>query len=243
MDNFNDLSQLFDMQEAVHIKRATCGRCGRPSPTCWCPSLPRVPVDIATKVIILQHPFEEHRKLQTARMLQLAAAPGRVEIWRGRHFASHKRRRELDSPGCAVLYPSSDSVLAESLPRGSVTTLVVLDGTWQQASGLHFHNDFLHKLPHIRVAAPNTPSAYVIRTQPDVGCLCTAEAAALAVDALEHRSDCLPAVLGPIEALCRHQLAWGAVPHADKRTKKRLEAEAAVLAAAAEEDNQTGAGL
>lgn len=58
-------------------------------------------------------------------------------------------------------------------------------------------------------------SEYVIRTQPNMGCLSTVETVAIALSTLESSSDLQTALLQPLRALCQYQLERGAVQHDD----------------------------
>ena len=47
--------------------RSICERCGRPARVCWCPFLPRPPLEIRrSEVVILQHPNEAKRGIREA---------------------------------------------------------------------------------------------------------------------------------------------------------------------------------
>lgn len=61
-------------------------------------------------------------------------------------------------------------------------------------------------------------SEYIIRTQPNEGCLSTVEAVAEALGILEGRHRLKHELLQPLQALCRFQIWHGAVPHQSKKT-------------------------
>ena len=65
----------------------------------------------------------------------------------------------------------------------------------------------------------STPSEYVVRTQPSVGCLSTLEAGAHCLALLEDRPDIIDPLLAPLVAMCSVQINHGAVVHESRDIK------------------------
>lgn len=133
-------------------KRQKCGHCGRPSHGCVCSTMPKEPLSITGRILVLQHPHEKKRKLATVPLLGRCLKDCHVKAHR--RFPEHVFS-ELDlaieqakSGQCPLylLFPGPGAVdLADAMshPRSSGTTtpskdapaytLAVIDGTWQQA--------------------------------------------------------------------------------------------------------------
>ena len=65
----------------------------------------------------------------------------------------------------------------------------------------------------------STPSEYIVRTQPSLGCISTLEAAAHSLAALEARPDIVETLVAPLVAMCNTQIRHGAVTHDSKDIK------------------------
>ncbi|XP_018320683.1 DTW domain-containing protein 2 isoform X2 [Agrilus planipennis] len=76
---FNDFANICVEPPDIRDK---CSQCQRPQSVCWCPALPKVPLNPKTRLIILQHPAEEKRCLRTAPMLKLGLANERCVIFK-----------------------------------------------------------------------------------------------------------------------------------------------------------------
>ncbi|TPP60884.1 DTW domain-containing protein 2, partial [Fasciola gigantica] len=199
---------------------------------CWCPWLPCPKLSIKTNILILQHPFEEQRKVRTARILEQALVPEKIRVFRGRRFCE-KRFPELmpilASPGAYLLYPHRDAVPADMIqysddsnpqllpPPESGRWLIVVDGTWTQARNMVCSNPVLTALKKIRLpdnqaTGVTEPSAFIVRRQPFVGAVSTVEAVARVLDLWEPR---IPqanfyqaSLLRPLHQMCEVQGAW-----------------------------------
>lgn len=128
----------------------------RPERVCWCSYLPKVPVTINGKIIVLQHPDEEKRNLKTGPMLFHGMASGQCIIYYGKKFPSAKHeglKEMLEEQYTYVLYPGPQSrsitTVSDIHPKGAPYNLVLIDGTWQQAKSMYFHSTFLHSLPQV----------------------------------------------------------------------------------------------
>ncbi|XP_015608994.1 DTW domain-containing protein 2 isoform X2 [Cephus cinctus] len=203
--------------------RDKCIQCRRPVAVCWCPGLPKNPLNPASRLIILQHPAEVKRCLRTAPMLTLALEHGKCLTFRGKKFPlpKHEGLTEiLKDENTVLLYPSPGAIALDELtPVGTNAqkpyNLVLLDGTWPQAKAIYHSSPALYFLRACKLVGVST-SEYVIRTQPTEGCLSTLETGALALSILERTPRIKEEMLGPLHYLCRFQLENGAVTHQSK---------------------------
>ncbi|KAL4609657.1 DTW domain-containing protein 2, partial [Arapaima gigas] len=217
-DGFGDLLELpFEITE----RRPTCLRCGRPQKVCLCPFLPARPLQVNTRLYIVQHPAEESRALRTVPLLAASLPPGKCTVLVGRRF-SEERNPELaavcHNPSTLVLYPGPHAANLEDMEMDLVSTtrtVVIIDGTWSQAKDM-FHRNALFHIPR-QVQLKSSPSSqYVIRTQPTNMCLSTLECAAAALAIMEKNQAIEEQLLRPLQALCSFQLQHGAQVHHSK---------------------------
>ncbi|CAL8104290.1 unnamed protein product [Calicophoron daubneyi] len=231
MDGFDNLCEM-NAEIMGHIKRPVCERCRRPQSACWCPWLPSTRLPIQTHILIFQHPYEERRKVRTARILELALDEKHIQVVRGRKF-NETRYPDLISTLSAqdsyVLYPHPEAVNADACkpvynPSGSTAKsrwLVVLDGTWIQARQMLTGSSYLLSLPKVCLPPdPSTgefePSAFVVRRQPFPNAVSTVEAVARILDFWEpHKMGQIrpknyyrTVLLQPLHRICEVQSAW-----------------------------------
>lgn len=163
------------------MSRETCYDCFWPKSLCWCPSI--TSMDTRTRFVFLMHPKEFKReKAGTGRLTHLCLKHS--EIHMGVGFDDHEEVQALirDPLNLAVLlYPGEQ---ARNLSNGDLhadelggRTLVVflLDATWAGARKMLRLSPSLQSLPRI-MFTPSAPSRYVIKQQPQDGCLSTLEA-------------------------------------------------------------------
>jgi DTW domain-containing protein YfiP len=154
----------------------------------------------------LQHPRESDVPINTARIAELSLSRSTLHV--GIDFTTDRAlQAALSDPAAppVLLYPSDDAKdLALEPPPGPVT-LVVIDGTWWQASKLFKQNPFLHSLPRYGLA-PNEESRYRIRREPAAHCLSTIEALEAALGVLEGRPRGFPELLKPFDTMVETQL-------------------------------------
>jgi tRNA-uridine aminocarboxypropyltransferase len=195
----------------VQESREMCWRCRRPARVCYCAAVRTITT--RTRVVILQHPRESDVPINTARIAELCLSNSSLHV--GLDFALDEELRaalsNADAPP-VLLYPSEGATdLAVEPPPGPVT-LVVIDGTWWQASKLFKLNPFLRDLRRYGLA-PTEESRYRIRREPAVHCLSTIEALASALGVLEGRPEGLPELLEPFDAMVETQLGFIAREH------------------------------
>jgi DTW domain-containing protein YfiP len=141
-----------------------------------------------TKFVILMHPYEFKRiKANTGRLTHLCLADSEVHI--GIEFDGHEAVQSLinDPKNYPVLlYPGRDALDLSTAQGQQLTTvnqqlesrrLVVflLDATWRLVRPMLRLSPSLQRLPKIMFSNA-APSRYVIKRQPEPGCLSTLEA-------------------------------------------------------------------
>ena len=176
-----------------------CYRCFWPAPLCWCGSI--TPMPTRTKFVILMHPYEFKRiKANTGRLTHLCLADSELHV--GISFDDHAAVQALlnDPRNYPVLlYPGRDAVdlsKAGSMERGARSqadasgsplaalrsqlesrrlVVFLLDATWRLVRPMLRTSLSLQRLPKIMFSNA-APSRYVIKRQPEPGCLSTLEA-------------------------------------------------------------------
>ncbi|WP_236919253.1 tRNA-uridine aminocarboxypropyltransferase [Ereboglobus luteus] len=159
-----------------------CYRCFWPKAQCWCPSIQ--PMDTRTRFVFLMHPKEfKTEKANTGRLTHLCLPNSK--IYMGAEFDSHEEVRELLRdpryypvlvyPGPAAVNLSQPQTALSTETLGGRTLLVLLlDATWAGARKMLRLSTSLQRLPRV-MFTPTTPSRYVIKQQPQEGCLSTLE--------------------------------------------------------------------
>jgi len=161
--------------------REMCYRCFWPASLCWCSSLR--PMETRTRFVFLMSPKEfKEEKAGTGRLTHLCLPNS--ELHMGKGFEGDEAVQELladPANYCVLLYPGRD---ARNLTTGEFDAtalggrrLVVflLDATWGGARKLLRLSPSLQRLPRI-MFTPTAPSRYIIKQQPQAGCLSTLEA-------------------------------------------------------------------
>ncbi len=189
--------------------RVDCRRCRRPLVACYCAHV--TPIETQTRIVVFQHPRERRKAIGTARIAALCLPA--AEILVGIDFEGQPRARALladaDAPA-VLLYPAPDARdLAVDPPKGPVT-LVVIDGTWNQAKSLLRRNPSLQSLPKVAFR-PAKPSEYRIRREPSDEHVSTIEAMAHALTRLEGGDPArFEAMLVPFRAMVETQVGFAA---------------------------------
>ncbi len=185
---------------------------------CICDSIRRV--DNRTGVWILQHPKERFHPIGTVRLARLGLRRVSVDT----HFESFEDeapiRRRLPA-GTGVLFPSDRAIDLATLPASErPRDLLVLDGTWSQASSLARANPWIADLPHYRLD-PGV-SRYRIRKAPRAGYTSTIEAIVEALRILEPETEGLEALLEAFTVMIDRQIAHGDSSPRCRRRPRRL---------------------
>ena len=163
------------------MSREMCYRCFWPKPLCWCGSI--APMRTRTKFVFLMHPYEFKRvKAATGRLTHLCLADSAIHMGIG--FDEDETVQALiNDPNNypVMLYPTSG---ARDLSKGELhaadfdgrrLVVFLLDATWRLVRTMWRSSPSLQRLPRIMFSNA-APSRYVIKQQPEVGCLSTLEA-------------------------------------------------------------------
>jgi DTW domain-containing protein len=161
--------------------RVMCYRCFWPQPLCWCGSLRPMPT--STRFVFLMHPKEfKQEKAGTGRLTHLCLPNSEIQVGVG--FDDHEPVQALlrdPANHCVLLYPGP---AARNLSRGELTpadyagkrlVVLLLDATWACARKMLRLSATLQTLPRI-MFTPTAPSRFIIKQQPQEGCLSTLEA-------------------------------------------------------------------
>ena len=163
------------------MTREMCYRCFLPQHLCWCGTA--IPMPTRTRFVILMHPKEfKHEKAGTGRLTHLCLADSEIRM--GVCFDEHQAVQALIHdplnlpvllyPGEAALNVSQGELGPEEL-GGRRLVVFLLDATWSCAREMLKLSPTLQALPRIMFSA-TAPSRFVIKQQPQAGCLSTLEA-------------------------------------------------------------------
>ncbi len=194
--------------------RDECARCGRPQTVCYCQAI--TPVATRTRVLLLQHPREHGKAVNTARIAALALPNSELVV--GVDFR-HVALNDPERPA-VLLYPGPQARDLKTDPPAHPVTLVVIDGTWHQARSLLRKNPHLLELPHYAFA-PEAPSEYQIRREPKPEYVSTIEALACALPWLEGDHERFEALLAPFRRMVAMQVAFAARSTGGRKRERR----------------------
>lgn len=173
------------------MARKMCYRCFWPEALCWCATLQ--PMETRTRFAFLMHPKEfKQEKAGTGRLTHLCLPHSSLHMGLGFDDDEEVQALLADPAYCPVLlYPGRDALnvsdgapglaAAERLTgflnglSGRTLLVIVLDATWSGARKMLRLSPSLQRLRRI-MFTPTAPSRYVIKQQPQGGCLSTLEA-------------------------------------------------------------------
>ena len=188
------------------MNRQSCFRCRRPKINCYCDLIRQVSPPF--RLVILLHPREAKKSINTGRMTHFAVAGS--QLVEGIDFSDNDRVNRLleEADASYLMFPSAGALELKKAPifEGSVPTFFVIDGTWANARKMLSLSHNIAKLP--RLCLPKgPPSDYRIRRQPKGHCYSTIET----VDILLKSHGSEPeqgAFLDPFEFMVERQLSF-----------------------------------
>ena len=160
--------------------RPMCYQCFWPKAICWCASIR--PMNTRTKFLFLMHPKEfKQEKAGTGRLTHLCLANSEIHMGVGFDDDAEVQLLINDPgyfpvlayPGPKALNLSKGDLVASDL-RDRQLLVLLLDATWIAARKMLRVSPSLQRLPRVMFNA-GTPSRFVIKQQPQVGCLSTLE--------------------------------------------------------------------
>ncbi|HVU17115.1 MAG TPA: tRNA-uridine aminocarboxypropyltransferase [Candidatus Didemnitutus sp.] len=170
-----------------------CYRCFWPQELCWCSTLHAM--ETSTRFVFLMHPKEfKQEKAATGRLTRLCLANS--DLFMGMAFDDHEGVQTilrdpanlvmLAYPGAGAVNLSTPDGLALPPLLGRRLVILLLDATWSGARKMLRLSRSLQRLPRV-MFTPTAGSRYVIKQQPQDGCLSTLETVHELLLALEQR--------------------------------------------------------
>jgi DTW domain-containing protein len=177
-----------------------------------------------TRFVFLMHPKEyKEEKAGTGRLTHLCLPNS--ELHMGKGFDEHEGVQALLADPrnhCVLLYPGKDArnltkgELAATDMAGRRLVVFLLDATWSGARKMLRLSPSLQRLPRI-MFTPTAPSRYIIKQQPQEGCLSTLEAVHELMLVLERngldRYEQPAQLLGLFDRMQRLQMEFAADPN------------------------------
>jgi DTW domain-containing protein len=170
-------------------KTIACKTCLRPQSRCMCGKV--ASLDNQCRVLILQHPQEQYKLLNSAMLAHMALKNSVLRVGLSWRNLSHALDEETDQKEWGVLTlrgivdPSRKIEIFSTKKRllpivTKFKGIVVLDGSWKQAKAMWWRNPWLLKLTRITL----NPSHASLRAQTKKQGLSTIESIALALTCL-----------------------------------------------------------
>lgn len=163
-----------------------CARCRIYRPLCLCGDI--VPLILDTRVTLYMHWRERLRATNTGWLACLALPNSEIRL-RGAREQEFRPAEVAPLKNAILLFPSPNAVelTPEWLTRQPrPVTLVVADGTWNQAKKVPYRESDLAGIPNVKLPV-GAPSCYRLRRSPRVSDLSTLEAIARALGLIEGR--------------------------------------------------------
>jgi DTW domain-containing protein YfiP len=157
-----------------------CERCHQGVDACMCDAL--APIAVRTPIQVLVHHVEAWKTTNTGRLAQLTMG-ARYDLWGD---PTTRAVPSLPQGKVLLLFPSDDARPMREGDAEGAPTLVVPDGTWNQARKIanRVASSCEGRVVRVRVET-DAPSAYVFRRTAREGALSTFEALAHALSVLE----------------------------------------------------------
>ncbi len=192
--------------QQIKSHRDMCYLCFKPAVACVCNKL--TIVSNKTAVYIVQHMRERFHPLGTERIASL----GLEKVFLETVFPTNRRfTASTNFPkNTALLYPSAKAEPIETLPSTSIpSSIVVIDGTWSQASKIYRDSPALRALPCLTFGNRMSGN-YRIRKEPFGGANSTIEAVVRALKILEPETEGLDTLLSAFDLMIDDQLRLSA---------------------------------
>lgn len=170
---------------------------------CFCDRLQQIPSQ--TRVVFIQHPLESRVAISTCRMAHLSLPNSELHVALNADEIPGLTEKLL-KPGTALLFPADDATDVDAL-QTRPSTLVVVDGTWDNAKKLFQRSPLLKSLPRIGFVPP-APGNYRIRKEPADHCLSTIEAVAQVLEKLERAPGRFTPMLAAFDRMVDLQLEF-----------------------------------
>ncbi len=182
-------------------KKDACPKCFRPLAECFCGKVSAY--KNALTVLILQHPQERYKRLNSASLAHAVLENSILKVGLSWRNVSHALGKQTEPKRWGVLYlkgrGESGKVMEifdgkrRPLPGvPALSGLVVIDGSWKQAKALWWRNPWLLRLNRIML----NPHLSSMRPQTKKEGLSTIEAVALALECLGEEPGISAALLG-----------------------------------------------
>ena len=184
-----------DAQNKKTNSTSACKNCYRPKSQCICGLV--IPLETQTQVLILQHPQEKLKLLNSAMLAHLTLQNSILKI--GLSWPNLKKASNNNSAipsDWAVLYLKNNNELPQKINfftrreefqvnPPSLKGIVILDGSWKQAHALWWRNPWLSRLHRIALNL----SIGSQRNQAKTSGLSTIESLAYCLEHLEANPD------------------------------------------------------
>ncbi|MBX7144274.1 MAG: DTW domain-containing protein [Oligoflexia bacterium] len=159
-----------------------CPKCRMLHDLCICQALPRI--EINTRLVVAMHIAEKNKPTNSARLLQ-----SMVNATETRYQGLQDQPLNLDDLAKSdravfVLFPEGSYSPSDLLGLGKPVTLIVPDGTWQQAKRIVHHITEHYRFPRVSVPL-GAGGAYKLRSADRADRLSTLEATARLLGVLE----------------------------------------------------------
>ena len=180
-------------------KKEACPQCLRPVSQCFCAKV--LPLKNSVKILILQHPQEQYKLLNSAMLTHKLLKNSVLRVGLSWRNFSHALGEQADARQWGVLFlksgASGDAVVQAADPKKRPLSIlpvlqgiVVIDGSWKQAKAMWWRNPWLLKLNRIALN-PRHPS---LRVQVKPEGLSTIESVALALRYFKENEAISPAL-------------------------------------------------
>ncbi|WP_394222166.1 tRNA-uridine aminocarboxypropyltransferase [Alteromonas gracilis] len=164
--------------------RRYCEKCRYPQTTCICSHISII--NTSLNIIIVQHEKEALHAKNTARLISLCV-PHTEIVCANDSVAMQGLLERCSIEHSALIYPSDVSHPIEAIApttASTISTIVLIDGSWKQAFGIVKKNPWLEKLRAFHFASAPSSNYFIRHTSLD-NALSTLEATAYALHCID----------------------------------------------------------